>query len=141
MPIVMNYDAIVVGEDLGCADYTLTAEITDKLLEAVEDFHPWHTQDSPFGSRIGHPITAAIYCMSLFLQHFIFPEGAIHAKQRWAFLNPFRHGTTVRTRGRVIDKYIKKERKYVVVEMRSEERESGIPVLEGQSTILLMERP
>ncbi len=139
MPKKFIYDEVAVGEGLGFADYTLATGTVQKFAEAIEDFHPWYLKNSPFGYKIAHPTTASIYCMSVFLKYYIFPEGGIHAKQRWKFLRPVPHGATIRTYGKIVDKYVKKGKRYVVVEMRSEDKESGQPFLEGQSTMMLPE--
>lgn len=137
MPKDMIYDEVKVGEDLGFADYMVKDEIVQRYAEAIEDFHPWYLEDSPFGGKIAHPTMAALYCMSVFLNRYNIPEGGIHTKQRWKFLNPVPHRVTVRTRGKIAGKYARKGKKYVVIETRSEDKASGQPVLEGQSTLML----
>ena len=55
----------------------------------------------------------------------------------FSFLEPIRPGMRVRSRGRVIDKYIRRGRPYMVTEYVTED-ERGTPLVRGQFTQMLI---
>jgi acyl dehydratase len=52
------------------------------------------------------------------------------------FLNPLPVGSRVRSRARVVDKYRRRDRPYVVVECLTE-TEDGTPILRSRATLLI----
>jgi hypothetical protein len=55
----------------------------------------------------------------------------------FAFLQPIEPGMRVRSRGRVIDKYVRRGRQYMVTEYVTEDV-SGTPLVRGQFTQMLI---
>ena len=61
----------------------------------------------------------------------------LHAKMQFEFLEPIRVGMRVRSRGRVIDKYVRRGKQYMVTEYVTED-EAGTPLVRGQFTQMLI---
>ena len=64
-------------------------------------------------------------------------HAGLHAKMEFDFLEPTRPGMRVRSRGRVIDKYVRRGRQYMVTEYVTED-ETGAPLVRGQFTQMLI---
>jgi hypothetical protein len=62
--------------------------------------------------------------------------GSIHAKQAWELKNPAKVGTQVTLTVCVIDKYIKRQRPYIVMELVAVD-EDGLGICCGQHTSLM----
>src|SRR5260370_3430377 len=60
-------------------------------------------------------------------------HAGLHARMEFNFLEPVRPGMRVRSRGRVIDKYERRGRQYMVTEDVTED-ERGAPPVRGQFT-------
>lgn len=102
---VAPFEDIRIGEELGPFEYVLTQDLVDRYRAAVED------PDALFpnigvkeyialgGVRKGRGVI-----------------GGINAGQSWDFFNPPRVGKKLTVRGRVADKYIRRDKPWVVVE-------------------------
>jgi acyl dehydratase len=64
-------------------------------------------------------------------------HAGLHARMEFHFLEPVRPGMRVRSRGRVIDKYERRGRQYMVTEYVTED-ETGTPLVRGQFTQMLI---
>ena len=67
---------------------------------------------------------------------YIIPAG-LHAKMQMEFLEPLRPGMRVRSYGKVIDKFEKRGRYYMVTEFATKDEESGAVLVRGQFTQML----
>jgi len=63
-------------------------------------------------------------------------HGGLHAKMAFQFLEPIRPGVRVRSRGKVIDKYERRGKPYMVTEFVTED-EAGVVLVRGQFTQML----
>ena len=64
---------------------------------------------------------------------YIVPAG-LHAKMDFEFVAPLRIGMRVRSYGKVVDKYEKRDRHYVVTAFETKDEESGAVLVRGQFT-------
>jgi acyl dehydratase len=101
-------------------DMRVSPELVILYADGVEDYNPWYEAwpvgpgESPFGSAIAPPLLVP------FWQHWFHREGRGAAEVggmatgwRTEFVAPVPVGATVRYRGRVSKKYIKRGRQYV----------------------------
>ena len=111
-------DEVRVGLDLGGHEYEITPELVRDYIEGVDDSQPWYTGASPFGG----PVAPALILHSEVYRFggWYLPNvwGNLHARQEWEFFAPIMVGDRVMTRSTIIDRYIKRERDYVVNEVQ-----------------------
>ena len=55
----LSYDALQVGETFVSDTKLVTPEDVEAYAYAVDDHHPWFSEDSPFGGPIAHPTILA----------------------------------------------------------------------------------
>jgi acyl dehydratase len=137
---VLVYDELEVGQKFKPSTYTLTKETIKKYAEAVEDCNPIYldetqARDSVFKGLIGHPTTAAIYSLNSIMTEGEMPPGGIHAKQSFEFHAPVRPGDSLTTTATVVEKYIKREKKYVVFETTTV-NQKGEKIVTGKMTAI-----
>lgn len=125
---LFTYDALEVGQELPPMEVRITPEVQGRYLLATEDTHPWYWKGSPFGGPLALPVILEDAVLGLLRRHFRLPLGHIHARQETEFLRPVPLGCTVRLVGRVAEKYEKRGRRYVVVEVTALD-EGGQPLL------------
>ena len=132
----LTYEKVTVGEEFRSDDFTIKPEDVETYAFAVDDHHPWYVEDSPFGGTIAHPTLMAN--QALFMRHsrYIVPAG-LHAKMQFEFLEPLRAGMRVRTYGKIIDKYERRERHYMVTSFETRDEESGAALVRGQFTQMI----
>jgi acyl dehydratase len=97
----------------------ITPELVQQYSESVEDTNSFYSGESPFGS----PVAPALLLHSEVYRslEWYLPRiyGNLHARQEWDLFHPAMVGDTVTTRSMVIDRYVKRDREYVVNEVTS----------------------
>jgi len=135
----INYEAVTVGEEFSSDPFLIKPEDVETFAFAVDDHDPWYFEDasdSPFSGKITHPVLMGN--QALFMRHnkYIIPAG-LHAKMQYEFVEPIRVGMRVRSRGKVIDKYEKRGRHYMVTAFDTRDEDTGTVLVRGQFTQML----
>jgi acyl dehydratase len=133
---LLTYDGLKVGEEFVSDTYLVTPEEIETYAFAVDDHHPWFTGLSPFGGPVAPPTLTANQALRLRHSKYTVHAG-LHAKMQFEFVEPIRPGMRVRSRGRVIDKYERRGKQYMVTEFVTED-ETGRPLVRGQFTQMLI---
>lgn len=129
----ISYNVVRVGEEFRSDDFLIKPEDVETFAYAVDDHHPWYSGDSPFGGPIAHPVLLGNQALMMRHSRYIIPAG-LHAKIQFEFLEPLRAGMRVRSYGKVIDKFEKRGRYYMVTEFATKNEESGDVLVRGQFT-------
>ena len=132
----LTYDALTIGEEFVSDTLLVTPEDVETYAFAVDDHHPWFSGASPFGGALAHPTFAGNQALRLRHSRYVVHAG-LHAKMHFEFLEPIRVGMRVRSRGRVIDKYVRRGKQYMVTEFVTED-DKGTPLVRGQFTQMLI---
>lgn len=132
----ISYNAVQIGEELMSADLFVKPEDLDTFAYAVDDHHPWFFADSPFGGPIAHPTLLANQALLMRHNKFVVDAG-LHAAMQFEFIEPVRVGMHVRTRGKVIDKYERRGKHYMVTEFVTTEEDTGQILMRGQFTQMI----
>jgi len=132
----ISYDVVRVSEEFMSDDFLVKPEDVDTFAFAVDDHHPWFFQDSPFGGTIVHPVLLGNQALTMRHSRYIVPAG-LHAKMQFEFIEPIRVGMRVRSYGKVIDKFEKRGRHYMVTEFTTKNEESGAVLTRGQFTQMI----
>lgn len=109
----LRYDEVSVGsvyppEPLA---FEVSAVTVDGFLAATGNDDDFYVPEK--GLRRAPSMIASVYLIDL-LKARRNPPGGIHAKQAIKFLRPLVVGETLMLQARVVDKYVRKERPYVV---------------------------
>lgn len=130
------YDEIDIGRDFDPPVLNLTEEAVGKYLQAVDDDTPiYHDQKAAEAAGVGWPVapptTAAIFSRtSVLLQKAgKMPPGSIHARQEFQFVNPFRPGDVLTTKAKVAEKFVRKDRKWMVIESTTTNQNGEVVVI------------
>ena len=99
-----EYDNVEIGEALGSYEYILTQEMLDSFRLAVDD------PDAPF------PTLAVKHDATAFALVYQDNTGAVNAGNEVEFFNPPIPGKKVKVTGRVADKYLRRDKPYLVIE-------------------------
>ncbi len=132
----INYEVVTVGEEFMSDDFLIKPEDVETFAFAVDDHDPWYFEDSLLGGKITHPVLMGNQALLMRHGKYIVPAG-LHAKMQYEFVEPLRIGMRVRTRGKVIDKYEKRGRHYMVTEFATRDEETGTVLVRGQFTQML----
>jgi acyl dehydratase len=119
-------DSVYVGKDLGGHSYAVTPERIAVYEAGTEDRSPLYRTTAP--ALLFHS-----ECYT-FLQDWYLPNiiGNLHAKQEWEMFAPVAVGERVHSRAFVAERYLKRNREYVVCETLLF-NESGAIVLRGRT--------
>lgn len=109
----ISYEVLEVGTEMRSDERHLRPEDTEAYAWAVEDEDPWFFGPSPFGGAICHPTLLANQALLLRHNRFVVPAG-LHARMIFAFHKAIPLGARARTTGKVVEKYWRREKPYMV---------------------------
>ena len=99
-----EYDKVDVGEELGSYEYILTQEMLDGFRQSVDD------PEAVF------PTLAVKHDVTSFAMVYEDHTGSVNAGNEVEFFNPPLPGKKIRVTGRVADKYLRRDKPYLVIE-------------------------
>ena len=111
---LFNYDEVVIGEELGSYEYLLTQEMLDNFRAAVED------PDAPY------PTLAVKHDATALAMVYDDQTGGVNAGNEVEFFNPPIPGKRVKVTGRVYDKYLRRDKPYMVIEATAEDEDGRL---------------
>ena len=100
----LRYDDLVIGEPLGSYEYVLTQEMLDDFRDAVED------------PEAAFPTLAVKHDASALNMVYKDTTGGVNAGNEVEFFNPPIPGKKIRVTGRIADKYVRRDKPYLVIE-------------------------
>jgi hypothetical protein len=131
------FDQVVVGEELGPWLIEITEEVVRQYCEDWDDPNPLYLQGTSDG---GPPVAPPAFMAGLasfrLLGRKYNSRATVGAQSQHENLKPIRVGETMRTEGRIVEKYIKRGLEYVIVEYTAY-NEAGEPIRNSRDHILL----
>jgi acyl dehydratase len=113
---IFEPEEIYVGRDFGGFDFDITPEFIANYTAGTGDDNPWYRGESPLGGPVA---PALILHSAVFRRHdWYLPNifGNLHARQQWEGFAPIRPGDNLHSRSVIIERYLKRDRDYVVNE-------------------------
>ena len=129
----LTLETLRVGEEFVSDDHLVIPEDITAHGFAVEDDRPW------LADGVAPPTLMANQALHLRHSRYIVHAG-LHARMEFNFVEPIRLGMRVRTRGKVIDKYERRGKPYMVTEYVTED-EGGHVLVRGQFTQMIIPEP
>ncbi len=111
----ISYDVLEEGVEFRSGDHLLRPEDVEAYAFAVEDYDPWFFAPGPFGAPIGHPTILANQALMMRHNNYFVPAG-LHARMIYDFVNPIPLGVRARTMGNLAEKYVRRDKPYMVTE-------------------------
>lgn len=127
-----RYDEVEVGDVFPAEPlpFAVTGEVVTAFLDATGNPGEFYRGDS--GTGRAPSMLASVYLIDL-IKARASPPGGIHAKQAIRFHRALALGETLMLQGRIVEKYMRKERPYVVSEFEARGTDGGI-VASGVTT-------
>lgn len=117
------YADLQLGKEFEPFHFPVDQKTVDRFLDAIKE------KENPLYARAAHewgydrPLAphslAAIYARSSYLKNYTMPGGGILVKQEFQFYRPVFIGDRLVCRAKVADRYLKKDRRHVVIEMNA----------------------
>ena len=126
----LTLETVQVGDEFVSDDHLVIPEDIETHGFAVADDHPW------LAEGVAPPTLMANQALHLRHSKYLVHAG-LHARMEFSFVEPIKLGMRVRTRGKVIDKYERRERCYMVTEFETRDEESGAVLVRGQFTQMI----
>ena len=99
-----DYDKVEIGESLGSYEYLLTQAMLDNFRASVDD------PEAPF------PTLAVKHDATALAMVYDDKTGGVNAGNQVEFFNPPIPGKKIRVSGRIADKYMRRDKPYLVIE-------------------------
>src|SRR5689334_4180574 len=113
---IFSADEVYVGRDMGGNQWTIAPDAVENFIAGTGDSYPWYTSPSPTGAPIAPALIlhSEVYRTKAWYLPYVY--GNLHARHEFESYRPLAVGDSVRTRCTVVDRYVKREREYVVNE-------------------------
>ena len=98
------YDQVEIGEELGSYDYVLTQEMLDNFRASIDD------------PEASFPTLAVKHDATALAMVYDDTTGGVNAGNEVEFFNPPIPGKRIFVAGRVADKYLRRDKPYLVIE-------------------------
>ena len=128
-----NFEAIRIGQDLGTLEITLDEETVRNRVDLVQ----WQAGGLAEKGLVPPGITISQHARMKF-DALPAMRVSIWAKSEQEFLKPMEAGGKVFIRGRIVDKYTRRGRNYIVTELETTD-ESGEVLLRSRETGVYVE--
>jgi hypothetical protein len=105
------------GKDLGTLELAITDEMVQHYIKGLDEPNPWYTTTSPFGGPVAPVIVyqdADSQFKGWYLDNLF---GNLWRRQEWEIYAPTRVGQALRCSARVADRYRRRDRDVVALEM------------------------
>ena len=118
----LTWDELEVGMEFESAPFVLTEERIRKYAEGTQDYHPYYldkevAEKSPFKGLIAPPtIVVPISFATAPPDNYIKTPGAVNWGQKIEFGVPVRPGDTIYCKFKLLDKFIRRNKKYTLGE-------------------------
>lgn len=129
-----DFEAIPVGLDLGTLEISLSEDSINHRAELVQ----WESRELIDKLQLAPPgISIAQHARMKYAK---FPDlrASIWAKSEHEFIKPMKIGSKIFIRGKIVDKYIKRGRNYVVTELETVD-ETGEVLMKSRETSIHVE--
>jgi len=119
------YADLQLGKEFEPFYFSVDPDTVDRFLEAIEEGENPIYRNIEVAEEWGYdrPLAphslAAIYARSSYLKDYTMPGGGILARQEFQFFRPVFIGDELVCRAKVVDRFLKKDRKYVVIEINT----------------------
>ena len=116
------YEELQVGKEFEPYRLVISQDFVDDFLQAIgEDDTIYRNinvaNEWGFDRPIAPQSLAAVYARASYLKNYTMPGGGILAKQEFHFFHPIFVGDEIICKAKVADRFLRKERKYVVIEI------------------------
>ena len=109
-------DRHYVGRDMGGREVEITPALVEQFIAGTGDDNPWYRGASPLNGPLAPALIlhSEVYRdLSWYLPNVY---GNLHARQEWDVFAPVSVGERLRTRGAIVERYVKRDREYLVNE-------------------------
>jgi acyl dehydratase len=114
---IFQRNEVYVGRDIGGAAYDITPELVAIYTAGTGDDNPWYRGESPLGAPMAPALIlhSAVYrTLEWYLPNIY---GNLHARQEWEVFAPVMVGEQLTTRSVIVDRFLKRDREYIVNEV------------------------
>src|SRR5258707_11007414 len=114
---IFDRKEVYVGRDFGGVTYDITPGLVATYVAGTGDDNPWYRGQSPLGGAVAPALIlhSAVYqTLGWYLPNIY---GNLHARQEWSLFAPVMVGERLTTRSVIVDRYLKRDREYVVNEV------------------------
>lgn len=134
----LSFDEVEVGHTFSPLVYPIGQELIRDYVEVVGDDDPLHrdlsyAQRTGYGGIIAPPTIAALYVLKAYRTDSVPRPGGVHYRQKFKFHRPIRAGDVLTVQAKVVDKYLKGDRKFLVIESVARNQD-GKEVVWSEST-------
>jgi acyl dehydratase len=133
---VMAFEKLEVGDVLPEMNVVYDEDMQGRFLAALQEDNPWYYKESPWGGPLTYHPLLDDAPMEAAMHRYQYPFSFVHARQETEFINPLPLGKPVRIISKIVDKYIKRNRGYIVIESLVVDEE-GLEIIRARNHAMI----
>jgi hypothetical protein len=133
---VMEFDNLEVGESLPEMTVVYDEDMQGRFLAALQEENPWYYDESPWGGPLTYHPLLDDAPMEATMHRYQYPFSFVHARQETEFINPLPLGKPARITTKIVDKYVKRGKGYIVIESLIVD-EDGVEIMRSRNHAMI----
>jgi hypothetical protein len=133
---VMEFDKLEIGEELPEMEVTYDEAMQGRFLAALKEENPWYYSESPWGGPITYHPLLDDAPMEAAMHRYQYPFSFVHARQETEFIHPLPLGKPARVHTKIVDKYVKRDKGYIVIESMIRD-EDGVEIMRSRNHAMI----
>ena len=133
---LMEFDKLEVGETLPEIRVVYDEDMQGRFLAALQEENPWYYSESPWGGPLTYHPLLDDAPMEAAMHRYQYPFSFVHARQETEFINPLPLGKPARITTKIVDKYVKRGKGYVVIESLIVD-EDGVEIMRSRNHAMI----
>ena len=113
---VLEFDKIEKNETMPEMNILYDEDMQGRFLAALQEENQWYYKESPWGGPVTYHPLFADAPMEATMHRYQYPFSFVHARQETEFINPLPLGKAAQVITKIADKYVKRDKGYVVIE-------------------------
>ncbi len=138
----LEYETIHIGVEMGPAELVVDDHLVRTYAYGSDDFNPWYFGPSPFGGAVVPPgaLLWSISSRTMWRTYDVATDKGVMSKEELTFLKAAPVGSRVRLDSRFVDKFVKRNEPYYVLEVSATDASGDVLVI-GRWTEMTNMRP
>lgn len=135
-----TFENLQIGAEMGPMHVEVTESRVKSYAFCMDDYRPWHFDDSPFGGPVAHADLLANDLLNIkYTTYDRMTVAGLHTEQELTFLRPVPVGETVTVTGRYTEKYTRRDNGNAIMEAEARDNAGNVLIRHRNAEITRVE--
>lgn len=131
----LSFENLQVGQTFPVAEFCVQGDHIRRYAEATGDDHPSYRSGDDESLQAPNTFGHLFAVPRVVVPDAVLPPGGVHARQEYRFERPLQAGQRITTAMRLVDKYEKRGRRYLVYEFEVRDETGAVSLVSRMTSI------